>query len=182
MKRLFPIILGLILTLPVFSRELIKIGPYYGYFSPNEKIIRELYGGGSQYGARFGILLPLNFSFWVDFSQYRVGSKTTLMEENTTIAMNPVTLTGRYTLPLKFFIRPYAGIGFTLIDFKEESAIGKVRGNGGGFSIEGGIEIRFSANLFLETGIRYNSIRVKPTGFPVNVGGLLAGGSFLIAF
>lgn len=169
-------------ALSAFSKELLKVGPYLGYFSPNDKLIKELYGGGSQYGARFGILLPLNFSFWVDFAQYRVNSKTTLMEENTTMALNPVTLAARYTAPLKFFARPYAGLGFTFMDFKEEAAIGRVRGKGGGLTIEGGIEIRFSANFFLETGIRYYSIRVKPTGFPVDVGGLLAGGSLLIAF
>lgn len=168
---------------PIVARDLLKMGPIFAHYRPNDKVVKEIYGaGGPIYGFRIGALLPAGWSVWFGYSQYRQISKTTYSDQLTTMALNPLTVSVRYTLPLRFFILPYAGVGYAHIGFKEESGVGKIQGNGGSITFDAGVEIKIIRHIYLEGIFRYDRINVNPTGFPVDVGGTQFGGSLIFVF
>ena len=163
--------------------NLIKIGPYAGYFQPRDATLKLIYGdkGDVLYGGRLGIHVWNGFYVWLSLSQYKIISKTTFTEDKTTLTLQPVSAFLRYSVPLGFF-SPYAGIGFTYMSFKEESEIGNTTGNGKNTAFEGGFELRMNRHFIMDFGARYEIIKVNPTGFEIDLGGLQAGLSLLVSF
>ncbi len=52
---------------------LIKIGPYAGYFAPQDDLFKKIYGEGDMlYGARLGVHIWNGFHLWLSASQYQV--------------------------------------------------------------------------------------------------------------
>ena len=99
---------------------LIKIGPYAGYFAPQEDLFKKIYGEGDVlYGARLGVHIWNGFHVFLSASQYQVISKTTFTGDKTTLTLLPASLFLRYNLGRGFF-SPYAGIGYTFLNVKEE--------------------------------------------------------------
>jgi len=174
---------------PAKRYMLIKIGPYAGYFRPTFSkdkslydLFTKIYGDGDViYGARLGVHVWQGFYFWLSAAQYKVIGKTTFTEEKTTLTVTPLNAFIRYSFDLGFF-NPYAGIGFTYLSFKEESNNPTTSGNGSNAAFEGGFELKLNRHLFLDFGIRYEQIKVKPTGFEIDLGGLQAGVSLLVSF
>lgn len=161
---------------------LVKIGPYAGYFRPQDMLLKQIYGEGDViYGGRLGVHVWNGFYIWLSAAQYKIISKTTFSEDKTTLSLLSACAFLRYSLRLGFF-SPYAGIGFTRLKFKEESALGNVTGNGNNTAYEGGFEIRMNRNFVLDLGARFDSIKVKPTGFEIDLGGLQAGIALLVSF
>lgn len=161
---------------------LIKIGPYAGYLRPHDILLKQIYGDGDViYGGRLGIHVWNGFYAWLSASQYKVISKTTFSEDKTTLSLFSMCAFLRYSLRLGF-LSPYVGVGFTKLSFKEESTLGNVSGNGNNTAYEGGFEIRMSRNIILDLGARYDTIKVEPTGFEIDVGGLQAGIALLVSF
>jgi hypothetical protein len=161
---------------------LIKIGPYAGYLRPHDMLLKQIYGDGDViYGGRLGVHVWNGFYIWLSASQYKVISKTTFSEDKTTLSLFSTCAFLRYSLRLGFF-SPYAGVGFTKLSFKEESALGNVSGNGNNTAYEGGFEIRMHRNFILDFGARYDTIKVEPTGFEIDLGGLQAGVALLVSF
>ena len=162
--------------------NMVKIGPYAGYFQPRDAWLKLVYGKGDVlYGARLGIHIWNGFYIWLSGSQYKIISKTTFTEEKTTLTLLPLSAFLRYSLRLGFF-SPYAGIGYTYMNFKEESAIGDTTGNGGNMAYEAGFELKMNRNFIMDLGVRYDQVKVQPTGFEVDLGGLQAGLSLLVSF
>ena len=169
-------------TAPRKNYPLVKIGPYAGYFRPQDMLLKQIYGDGDViYGGRLGIHLWNGFYVWLSASQYKVISKTTFSEEKTSLSLLSACAFLRYGLRLGF-LSPYAGIGYTYMKFKEESDIGNTTGNGSHAAYEGGFEIRMNRNLVLDLGARFDSLKVKPTGFEIDLGGLQAGVALLVSF
>ena len=167
---------------PVKKKLLIKIGPYAGFFQPRDADLKTIYGNGDViYGGRLGVHLWQGFYFWFSASQFKVIAKTTFTEDKTTLTLNPLSAFLRCSISLGFF-KPYAGIGFMYMSFKEESSIGNVTGNGRDIAYEGGFELKMNRHFFLDFGVRYEEIKVKPTGFEIDLGGLQAGVSLLVSF
>jgi outer membrane receptor protein involved in Fe transport len=164
------------------KNSLIKIGPYAGFFQPRDAELKSIYGNGDViYGGRLGVHIWQGFYFWFSASQFKVISKTTFSEDKTTLTLMPFSAFLRCSLSLGFF-KPYAGIGFTYMSFKEESAIGNVTGNGSSTAYEGGFELKMNRHFYLDLGVRYDLIKVNPTGFEIDLGGLQAGVSLLVSF
>jgi uncharacterized protein (DUF2141 family) len=161
---------------------LIKIGPYAGYFRPQDMWLKKLYGQGDViYGARLGIHIWNGFYIWLSASQYKSITKTTFTEAKSTLTLLPVSAFLRYSLRLGFF-SPYAGIGFTYMDFKEESEIGNVTGNGSKTAYEAGFELKMNRHFIVDLGARFDQIKVNPTGIETDLGGVQAGISLLVSF
>ena len=171
------------MTVPTHKKyPLIKIGPYAGYFRPHDMLLKQIYGDGDViYGGRLGIHVWNGFYIWLSASQYKIISKTTFSEDKTTLSLFSACAFLRYSLRLGFF-SPYAGVGFTKLSFKEESDLGNVTGNGSNTAYEGGFEIRMNRNFILDFGARYDTIKVKPTGFEIDLGGVQAGVALLVSF
>lgn len=161
-----------------------KIGPYAGYFQPQDALFKQIYGKGDVlYGARLGVHVWQGLYFWLSASQYKVISKTTFTEDKTTLTLLPVSVFLRYGIRLGFF-NPYAGLGYTFMSFKEESVIGNIKGNGNNLSLEAGFELKVNRHFFLDFGARFDQIKIKPENIEeeIDLGGLQAGITLLVSF
>jgi hypothetical protein len=160
----------------------IKIGPYAGFFQPRDANLKTIYGDGDViYGGRLGIHIWQGFYLWASASQFKVIAQTTFSEDKTTLTLTPLSAFLRGSLHLGFF-NPYAGIGFTYMSFKEESEIGNTTGNGSNTAYEAGFELKMNRHFIMDFNFRYDLIKVNPTGFPIDLGGLQAGVSLLVSF
>ncbi len=170
---------------PRRSYNLIKFGPYAGYFQPQEDLFKKIYGEGDVlYGARLGVHLWKGFHVMVSASQYQVISKTTFTGDKTTLTLLPVSFFLRYTVGRGFF-SPYAGIGYTFTSVKEETDfVGNFKGSGSSASFEAGFELKVNRHFFMDFGARFDQIKVKPEVIEgeIDVGGLQAGISLLVSF
>ena len=164
---------------------LIKIGPYAGYFAPQEALFKQIYGEGDVlYGARLGVHIWNGFHLFLSASQYQVISKTTFTGDKTTLTLLPASLFLRYNLGRGFF-SPYAGIGYTFLSVKEETEfVGNFKGNGSNASVEAGFEFKVNRHFFIDFGARFDQIEIKPDNIDakIDLGGLQAGISLLISF
>lgn len=161
----------------------VKIGPYAGFFQPRDAQLKSIYGDGDViYGGRLGIHIWQGFYFWLSVSQFKVIGTTTFSEDKTTLTLTPFSAFLRGSLHLGFF-NPYVGIGFTYMTYKEESGIGSIPpGNGSNTAYEAGFELKMNRHFIMDFCARYDLIKVSPTGFPVDLGGLQAGISLLVSF
>jgi hypothetical protein len=161
---------------------LIKIGPYAGYYQPRDAVIKMIYGEGEViYGGKLGIHIWQGFYFWFSASQFRVIGKTTFSEDKTTLTLTPLSAFLRGSIRLGFF-SPYAGVGFTYMNFKEESEIGNVTGIGRNTAYEAGFELKMNRHFIMDFGVRYDQIKVKPFDAEIDLGGLQGGVSLLVSF
>ncbi|MCX6557836.1 MAG: hypothetical protein NTW95_10470 [Candidatus Aminicenantes bacterium] len=160
----------------------VKIGPYAGFFQPRDANLKSIYGDGDViYGGRLGIHIWQGVYVWFSASQFQVIAKTTFTEEKTTLTLTPFSAFLRGGLRLGFFC-PYVGIGYTYMAYKEQSEIGNVTGNGGNTSYEAGFELKMNRHFIMDLAVRYDLIKVNPTGFDIDLGGLQAGFSLLVSF
>jgi outer membrane protein W len=160
----------------------VKIGAYAGYFSPTDENIKEIYEGEDViYGLKLGVRVWNNFSIWLSGMQFRKTAETTLLNDITTITLNPLHLSLRYTFPLGG-VKPYISAGYSYIIYKEESDIGNTEGEGKGYCFDVGVEFKLSANFAIDLGAKYTQAEVSPTGFNVQLGGLQGGVTFLVVF
>lgn len=185
MKRTILVFAMIILALPLFlPGQMIKIGPYAGYFRTNDPMLEEIYKDAELiFGGRGAINLWRGFYLWFSYSHCEFVSKTTFSEEITVLVINPATVTLRYQLKTKV-LQPYIGAGYTYLRYKEEAAIGQVKGTANDISYEGGLELKLSANVGFDIGVRYDRLLVNPTNSPssIDLGGLQAGITLIISF
>ncbi len=164
---------------------LIKFSPFAGYFQPKDEFIRQIYGEGDLlYGARLGIHVWEGFYFWFSASQFKVIGKTTVTEDKTTLTLLPVSGAMLYHLGRGFFV-PYAGIGLTLLSYKEEAElVGSTKGHGSSVFLEGGLELRMNRHFSIDLGARIGQVKVQPENAPkkVDLGGLQTTVALLVSF
>ncbi|MCP5046523.1 MAG: outer membrane beta-barrel protein [bacterium] len=161
---------------------MLKIGAYAGYFSPTDENIKEIYEGEDvTYGLKLGIRVWGNFSVWLSGMRFNKTAETTLLNDITTITLNPAHLTLRYTFKLGG-ISPYLEGGYSYIFFNEASDIGTTKGEGKGYCFDAGLELKLSSRFMMDVGVKYSQAEVRPTGFDVQLGGLQGGVAFLVVF
>jgi opacity protein-like surface antigen len=182
MKKIHIFLSILLLGSILFPRDAVKIGVYTGYFSPTDETFKKIYQGEDViYGLKLGVRIWREFYLWLSGMQFKKTSETTLLSDITTLTLQPVTFTLRYTFNLGA-VNPYLEGGYTYIFFKEESDIGDVDGEGKGYSLDTGIEFKLSSRFVIDLGVRYSRATVRPTGFDVQLGGVQAGISLVIVF
>jgi opacity protein-like surface antigen len=182
MKKINIFLSILLLGSILFPRDAVKFGAYAGYFSPTDETFKEIYKGEDViYGLKLGVRIWNEFYLWLSGMQFKKTSETTLLSDITTLTLQPITLSLRYTFNLGT-VNPYLEGGYTYIFFKEESDIGDVDGEGKGYSMDAGIELKLSSRFVIDLGARYSRTTVRPTGFDVQVGGLQAGISLVVVF
>jgi hypothetical protein len=182
MKKIRICLLFFFISSMVFPKDNVKIGAYAGYFSSMDNTIQEIYTRGDiTYGVKIGVRIWRDFSIWLSGLQFRKVSETSLLGDITTLTLNPLFLSLRYTIPLGS-VNPYLGGGYAYIYYKENSDIGNVSGEGKGYSLDVGVEIKLSRRFHLDIGAAYSDVKVRPTGFDIQLGGLQAGISFLVIF
>lgn len=165
----------------MYPKNILKLGAYAGYFKPEGEWVSSIYKEDVVYGVKLGVRVWNNLSIWLNGMQYRKTGKTVPLEDITTVTLNPIYLSLRYTFVLGAF-NPYLEGGFTYIYFNEESEIGTTKSEGRGFSADAGIELKLSSHFVIDVGVKYSKISVNPTNFDVQLGGLQAGVAFLVVF
>lgn len=182
MKKISTVLFFLLLSTIIFPKSVFKVGPYTGYFSPADKTLKDIYKGEDIiYGLKLGVRVWKGFFVWLSGMQFKKTSVTTLLGDKTTLTLNPIDLSLRYTFDLGT-INPYLQGGYSYIFYKEESDIGDVEGEGKGYCLDAGIEFKISSRFIIDVGARYSRASVRPTGLDVQLGGAQAGVSFLVAF
>jgi len=182
MKKIYILLSALLLVSILFPRDAVKIGPYTGYFSPADKEFKKIYKGEDFiYGLKLGVRIWKEFYLWLSGMQFKKTAETTLLHDITTLTLQPITLSLRYTFNLGG-VNPYLEGGYTYIFYKEESAIGDVDGEGKGYALDTGIEFKLSSRFVIDLGVRYSRATVRPTGFDVRLGGVQAGISLVFVF
>ena len=182
MKKIGVFLAILLLGVSLFPRDNVKLGAYVGYFSAADPVLKEIYKGEDViYGLKLGIRIWNEFYLWVSGKQFKRTAETTLLGDLTTLTLQPVNLSLRYTFPLGS-VNPYLEGGYSYVLYKEKSAIGDVNGEGKGYSLDVGIEFKLSPRFVIDLGVRYNRATVRPTDFDVQLGGAQAGVSFLVVF
>ena len=167
------------------KRNRIKIGPYAGYFQPQDEWFKKIYGDGDMlYGARLGVHVWNGFHVWLSLSRYQAVAGTSYTADRTTLTLLPASVFLRFNVGRGIF-SPYAGVGYTFISVKEESEfVGNFKGDGGHVAAEAGFEIRVNRHFFLDLGARFDQVKIKPNQIPneIDLGGLQAGISLLVSF
>lgn len=164
------------------GRPFIKLGPLAGWFQPRDAWVRKIYGDGEMlYGGRIGLHLWKGFYLWIGAAHARLTGTTTLTGETTAMTLLPVSAFLRFHVTLGF-LRPYAGVGYTYLGFLEASSLGETRGWVGSVAYEAGLEVRLHRHLLVDIGARYDELRVSPTGFEIDLGGLQGGVALLLSF
>ena len=165
--------------------NLIKFGPYAGYFQPQDAWFKLIYGEGDMlYGGRLGVHVWSGFHAWFSLSRYEAVAGTTYTADRTTLTLMPLSIFLRFNVGRGFF-SPYAGIGYTFMSVSEESEfVGNFKGNGGNIAAEAGFEIRVNRHFFVDFGARFDQIKIKPEQSltEIDLGGLQAGISLLVSF
>ncbi len=165
----------------IFPKSLFRFGAYGGYFAPRNESLQQVYKKQDViYGAKFGVTLWRGLDVWLTGMQYKQDGTTTLLKDRTQLTLTPLTLSLRYTLRAGFF-NPYVGAGYSYVFYKEVSDIGSLTGEGKGYTLDAGIEFKLSRNFSLDLGLAYSDIKVKPTGFDVQLGGLQLGLAFILS-
>ncbi len=182
MKKINIFLVILLLGSCLFPRDAVKIGAYAGYFSPADEEFKKIYQGEDFiYGVKLGVRIWRGFYLWLSGMQFKKTGETTLLHDITTLTLQPITLSLRYTFNLGG-VNPYLEGGYTYIFFKEESDIGDVEGEGKGYSLDAGIEFKLSSWLVVDLGARYSQAQVRPTGHDVRLGGVQAGITLVVVF
>ncbi len=164
------------------GRPFIKLGPFAGWYQPRDARVRNIYGDGEMlYGGRIGLHLWKGFYLWIGAAHARLVGATTLTRETTAMTLLPASAFLRFHVSLGF-LRPYAGVGYTYLGFLETSSLGETRGWVGNVAYEAGLEVRLHRHLLADIGARYDELRVSPTGFEIDLGGLQGGAALLISF
>ena len=180
MKKISIILFIFLLSSLASPKNILKIGAYAGYFSPKDDSLNSIYKKKDPiYGGKVGVRVWNEFYVWVSGMHCQKKGKTSLLDDDTQLTLNPVTLSLKYTAPLGSF-KPYVGAGITYLYYKEKSNIGDVKGEQKGYTVEAGFELNLSRHFALDLGASYSDIKVDPTGFDVELGGFQAGISFLI--
>ncbi len=166
------------------KNPLLKFGPYGGIYLPQDAVLKTVYGSVDViYGGRLGVRLWRGIYFWLSAARIRAMGKTTFLEEKTVLTLTPLSAFLRLGLSLGA-VKPYAGIGFTTMSFKEESEIGNTKGHGNNVSLEAGFELKMNRNFFLDFGARFDQIKIQAGELEekIDLGGLQAAVALLISF
>ena len=122
---------------------------------------------------------------WLSGTQFKSTGVTSVTDEITTLTLNPIYISLRYTFELSK-VNPYLELGYNYMIFKEksrfgtesESELGTTKDGGSGFSFDAGVEFKVSSKIILDLGMKYSQVEV----LDIDLGGFQAGLSLLVIF
>lgn len=181
MKKIGLLSIFLLLSVMTLQGGIVKIGAFAGYFGTADNQLKDTYSEGDVvYGVKLGFRVYKGLSIWLSGSQFKSTGETSLLGDITTLTLNPIDLSLRYTFRLGFF-NPYLEGGFTYIYYNEQSDIGDEKGEGRGYFLSVGGEIKLSQRFSIEIGAKISRSKVSPKNFDVELGGTQAGMSLIIS-
>jgi len=185
---------GLVLLLAIFTLNALTFSQterpirqgslelFVGSYSMNEPRFNEVYPkGGLMAGLGLSAAIASNFNIYLEAKYYNRTGKLTFSQEETKLALIPISLGGRYIFPLGLF-NPYVGAGADLYFYYEKNPIGDVLNHTAGYHIMGGAYIRFLKTLPLMLNLKLKYTMAKATEKDVQLGGFEYAAGLVFAF
>lgn len=171
------------------QKNLFRIGPYAGYYTPSDELFNEYYQTKDiVFGLNTGVKIWKGIHAYAFFYQYELISKTTITEEISRLKMIPISFGARYEYQYKF-LRPFVGIGYTMVLFTEINAIepeGK-KDIASGLNFNLGCGFQISEHFMIQVSIMKSDAFYKNEIDPaegkietINIGAFQMGVSFIV--
>ena len=152
------------------------------YFSAEDSIFRDVYGGAAKFGLEAGLDLAPNLSLWASVDTVHKTGKLTVSEEETRVWITPVGVGLRYDIPAgsKFVFHFKAGL--QEVFFKEENVIGTASESAVGFIAGAGGAYRLADAISLGVFASWSTCKMSHEGIGFKSGGMDLGGAIEIRF
>lgn len=175
MKKTALISLGIFLMAGTTLSAGYRVGVKGSYFSSENSIFRDIYGGAAKFGLEGGLDISPSFSIWAGLATVHKTGKLTITEDETRVWITPLTVGVRYEIPAGEKFRFHAGLGIQEIFFKEESSPGSVKENALGLIATGGAVYRLTEKIGAGLFLSWSTCKMKNADVEFKVGGLEAG-------
>jgi len=142
------------------------------FFSSENAIFREVYGGSAKFGLEGGLDIVKNVSIFAGLDYLHKTGKLTVTEEEARVWMTPLTVGVRYEIPAGAKFRFHGGLGVQKVFFKEETPLGTVKKSAPGYVVAGGGEYRVTNALGFELFLAWSTCKMTHEGLDFKVGGL----------
>ncbi len=152
------------------------------FFSSENAIFREVYGGSAKFGLEGGLAIMKNVSIFAGLGYMHKTGKLTVTEEEARVWITPLTAGVRYEIPAGAKFRFYGGLGFQKVFFKEETPLGTVKESAPGYLVTGGGEYRVTNILGIGLFLAWSTCKMTYEGLDFKVGGLDLGAGVNIRF
>ncbi|MCX6562521.1 MAG: hypothetical protein NTU60_02820 [Candidatus Aminicenantes bacterium] len=151
------------------------------YFHPSDGVFKEVYGGGTSYGAVLTVRLWKGFSLWAEGDFFQKKGRTTFTREQTEFRLIPLAGGLRYD----FFpsrTSPYlaAGVGYFLSH--EKNDMGSVDRKDIGYVVQAGLRLYAGKTVIFDVQGSYSTCKVSSSGVSADLGGIRGGLSLGFAF
>jgi len=182
MKKAAVIVTGFFLLAGPALAGGVRVGARGSYFSSENSIFRDIYGGAAKFGLEGGYDISSSFSIWIGLDYLHRTGKLTLTQEKTQISLLPLSLGVRYEIPAgdKFLFQ--LGAGLQEVFFKEDSPIGAVKENALGLMVKGGALYQLNEKLGAGLFLSWSSCKMSREGVDFRVGGLDLGAAVEFRF
>jgi len=144
------------------------------YFSPTDKIFREIYGYGLSWGGELSFSISERGAIWAGGDYYSKVGKLGFTQDETKIRIVPLAAGVKY-----FFsrgrLRPYAGAGAAYFQYKETSSIETIEKGAVGFMARAGLLVMLGPTFFMDLQGNWSTCSVQPGDVKANLGGLSLG-------
>jgi hypothetical protein len=157
---------------------------FYGRYNMSDPLFETVYQPGAAIvGLGLTARLISFIDFYLDAKVMKKNGQLSYSKENTTLALVPISLGIRGSIPVSF-IEPFAGLGIDTYIFYENNPIGTTVNHAAGWHMAGGFYIRFGKNIPILPFARIKYAMVKSTikDKTVDLGGLEFGAGLAIAF
>jgi hypothetical protein len=182
MKKIILIGLGLWLMGGIALAVGFRIEVKGSYFSSENSIFRDVYGGAAKFGLEAGLDIAKNVSVFAGLDYLRKSGGLTVTEEATRVWLTPLTLGLRYEIPAGENFRFHVGAGVQEVFFKEEASLGTVKENALGFFVKGGGVYSVTDAVGVGLFVGWSTCKMTHEGLDFKVGGLDLGGGLEIRF
>lgn len=182
MKKIILIGLGLWLMGGIALAAGIRIEVKGSYFSSENSIFRDVYGGAAKFGLEAGLDIAKNVSIFAGLDYLRKSGGLTVTEEATQVWITPLSVGLRYEIPAGDKLRFHMGAGIQEVFFNEEASLGTVKENALGFIVKGGGVYSVTDVVGVGLFAGWSTCQMTHEGLDFKVGGLDLGGCVEIRF
>jgi opacity protein-like surface antigen len=144
------------------------------YFSPADKVFREIYGYGISWGGELSFSVSKRGAIWAGGDYYSKVGKLGFTQDETKIRIVPLAAGLKYYFS-EGRLRPYAGAGAAYFQYKETNSIGTIEKGDLGFVARAGLLVMLGPTFFIDIQGSWSSCSVQPAEVKANLGGLSLG-------
>lgn len=164
---------SLMLSSPLRASHL-SLGLNGSFFYPTEKIFRDIYQSGAQFGGEVIYTFWYNYGVFLRGNYFRQDGELSFTKDKTTVKIMPIILGFRYHVTGRR-LEGYLDLGVGLFHFEEENPIGQASLNKLGYAVSGGVSVFIYRGFYLGWRVDYTYCRVKPFELEAQISGLSLG-------